>query len=459
LAQGASLILGFVLWAVAARRLGVDAFGQTQLGVAVGTYLALVVSAGLSLLGISELAAQTRVRAYVVRVQGIRLAHAFAVMAALTTTAFLLPKALPGVIALCAASVALRELWPEWADIALGASRRVVLVRTAYFVVVLPSSILLVHSPSDALLFCGILAVGAVAVGFPSWYFTLADLRRRERGQDSALQFAPRGWGAVWTSTLQRSLPLGAAGALGQLVANADILILGALASATAVAQYGAAYRIVFAIQGIGVALRLSSLKAVAEPGPGRDRYEQDLVMATFLASVAIASAWAVLAVWAVPIAFGPSYADSIPLLRILVWSCPLDFASAILLNALVVRGKRRRYIGVMSVACGVNLAANALVIPRFGAAGAAVVTVVSLALLLAVLVRGIPPHQPAIAGSGRLLMIVTMALGLGGSFAANAGLSVVGGGLLAAAAIVAAAQFLRLYGSRVFARILPRCR
>ena len=442
------MVLGFVLWAFAARKLGVDAFGQTQLGVAVGTYLALLVSVGTNLLGISELHQQPSARAYVLRIQAIRLTHAVFVVFVLAGVALAWPEALPGVIALCAASVVIRELWPEWVDVALGTSRRVVGVRTAYFLLVLPSVLLLVRSPSDAMLFCGILAVAALVVALPAWRFTLAGLRRRDESAENLGQDVRQEWSATWSRTLRRSLPLGAAGALGQLVANADILLLGALASENAVAQYGAACRVLFAVQGVGLAFRLSSLRAAAEPGPDREKYEWDLFTMTLLVSVGVASVCSMLASFVVPVAFGPEYPDSVPLLRILAWSWPLDFASAILLNSLIVRGRRRRYVIAMSLAAGANIVANILLIPRFGASAAAAVTVASLALLLTVLlVRPVvtSAHRPGRAMA--VLLAVVLVIGLLGSVAMNSGLTLLGLCALSFATAVATVPVLRRAG------------
>jgi O-antigen/teichoic acid export membrane protein len=450
MAQGASLVLGFLLWAFAARTLGVDAFGQTQLGIAVGTYLALLVSVGTNVLGISELHAQSRARSYVFRVQTIRIAHATVIIVALAAAAIVLPRSVPAVIALCAVSVVVRELWPEWVDVALGASRRVVGVRSAYFLVVLPSVALLVHSPVDRILFCGILVAAALLVAAPAWYFTTAGLRRWDLARPQTVRSPRRSWVSVWGSTLRRSFPLGAAGALGQLVANADILLLGVLATDEAVAQYGAACRILFAVQGVGVAVRLASLKATAEPGPDREQYEWDLFTVTLLLAAVMASVCALVAPYLVPLTFGSAYSDSVSLLRILAWSWPLDFASAILLNALIVRGERRRYVTAMSLAAVSNVVANLLLIPRFGAAGAAVVTVASLALLLGYLLLRPVSRVHRHGGATTLGLGGVLTAGFLGSVLANSGASLAGAVCLAVSAAGAGALLAKLYGSRI---------
>ena len=400
MAQGASLVLGFLLWAFAARTLGVDTFGQTQLGIAVGTYLALLVSVGTNVLGISELHAQPRARPYVLRVQAIRVAHAIVIVAVLVAAAVTLPQFVPAVIALCAISVVVRELWPEWVDVALGASRRVVGVRSAYFLVVLPTVALFVHTPSDATLFCGILAAAALLVALPAWHFTTARPAPLGRLSSGGRRLPRLTWGSMLARHTRRALPLAPP---ARSVSSWRMQISCSWGFChrrrRRRVRRGVPHPVRGARGGGGRAPLVSQgdRRAGARPRAVRvDLFTVTLLMATVMASVC---AWC-FAPYMIPLAFGSAYSDGVSLLRILAWSWPLDFASAILLNALIVRGVRRRYVTAMSLAAVSNIVANLLLIPRFGAAGAAVVTVASLALLLGFLLCGRSRRSPAPADS-----------------------------------------------------------
>lgn len=457
-AQASSLVLGFVLWAYAARALSTREFGAVQLGIAVGTYLALSCTVGLAPLSVSEFARQTRPRAYVLQFQSIRVVHAALILAALAGVALLRPDAVPAVVAISAGSVVLRQLWPEWADIALDASRRVTLVRTAYFVVALPATIFLVTKANDGVALGLVLALAAIVVAMPAWGLTLLNLRKLPQSPP-AIRTAPfSAWLRRWPVTMRRALPLGAGDVLGQLLANADILMLGLLASREAVALYGAAYRIIFAVQGAGVALRYSSLRTLAAPKrPGEDRvkFEHDLLLMTLWGSTLIASLIALASHPIVLLAYSSKYAGSVDLLRVLVWTWPLDFASAIALNLVIVQGRRSRYVIAMTVAAVGNLGANAIVIPRYGAQGAAVVIVASLALLLVLALRLRRPNDLGNRGRSYRAGALLLGVGLCGSLVADR-LSTIGGlGLLAIAAGGAAYQLYRVFALPLLRRRL----
>jgi teichuronic acid biosynthesis glycosyltransferase TuaH len=390
-AQAMSLGLGFVVWAYAARVLRTAKFGEIQIGIAIGTYLALLATVGLVPLGIAEFRKQLEPRRYVAQLQRIRVTHTLLIFAGLGAAAWAMPSIVPFAVVAAAASVVVRQLWPEWADIALGAARRVVLVRVVYFAAVLAATVLLVAGPRDASRFGAILAGAAVVAMAPAWFLTRRQLRASSLSPPDEKEAPKVNWPVQWRRTMRRAVPLGAGDVLGQLLANADLLMLGALATTQAVAFYGAAYRIIFAIQGVGVALRYASLRVLAShvgTHEQREEFEQRLIRLTLLAATAAAAAAVVVSHEVIAAVYGSNYASSTPLLRVLVWTWPLDFAGAIALNFLIVRGRRRHYVTAMGTAAGVNVAANALVIRNFGAIGAAVVIVLSLALLLVMALR-----------------------------------------------------------------------
>jgi O-antigen/teichoic acid export membrane protein len=450
IAQASSLLIGFVVWAYVARVLRPEQFGEVQLGIAVGTYLALLATVGLNPLAIAEFASKRRRAAYVVRLQSIRVVHTVVVLSGVVVAGLLIPSHTVSVLlVLCASSVVLRQLWPEWADIALDASRRVALIRTVYYVSVLAGTLLLVRRASDATEFGLVLSLGTLVAAVPAWCLTAAHLRRLGHPPTLVPAASANKWGLDWRQTMRRALPLGAGDVLGQLLANADILLLGALASKESVALYGAAYRIILAVQGVGVALRYASLRVLASPGARRNqrkpsKFEDDLVLLIVLGAVVIAAAAALTAPLAISLSYGSQYAGSVELLRVLVWTWPLDFSSAVVLNMLIVRGRRRRYVAAMSLAAAVNLAANAFVIPRFGAGGAAVVIVVSLAVLLLGALWMMDVSYLVERRRGFWLPLALVAAGLAGSMLIG-GSKVLGASLLGGVGAMAAYKLLRM--------------
>jgi O-antigen/teichoic acid export membrane protein len=460
-AQASSLIIGFAVWAYAARVLRPEQFGEVQLGIAVGTYLALLATVGLNPLAIAEFASKRRPAAYVLRLQSIRVAHTVVALAGLVVVGLLTSSHIvSALLALCASAVVLRQLWPEWVDIALEASWRVALIRTVYYVSVLLGTLLLVRHAGNATEFGLVLSLGTIVAAVPAWCLTARHLRRLVSHPALAAARPVSNWGSGWRQIMRRALPLGAGDVLGQLLANADVLLLGALASKESVALYGAAYRIILAVQGVGVALRYASLRVLASPGT-RDsgktsKFEDDLVLLTVLGAVVIAAVAALAAPMAISLSYGSKYAGSVGLLQILVWTWPLDFSSAVVLNMLIVRARRRRYVAAMSFAAAVNLAANAVVIPRFGASGAAVVIVVSLAVLLLGALWMMDVSYLVERRRGFWLPLALVAAGLAGSLLVGRSYEVLGTCLLSAVAALATFKLLQLLKPTVMKGVRP---
>ncbi len=439
-AQASALGLGFAMWAYAARVITPAAFGEIQMGIAVGTYLALLVTIGLGPLAVAEFTRHAQPRRYISRIAVFRFAHALAVGSVLLATSAFFHEMLPLLVTLPALSVLVRQLWPEWADIALGAPRRVMLVRTTFFGVALCATLHFVRSAHDALALAWILVLaGALAAG-SAWLLTANQLRRFPEASDRDRA------GMRWRPTMRRALPLGAGDILGQLLANADLLLLGLLSTREAVAHYGAAYRIILAVQGAGVALRYASLKVLAAPtGVGQERFERRLLEVTLYGSVGIAAVAALTAPYAMSLTFGARYESAGPILSILVWTWPFDFCGAIVLNMLIVRGCRRQYISAMTAAAMTNISANLVLIPYFGTTGAALCIVGSLALLLVLAARYVSRQHESptsvVQSHGAALAIA----GVCGSLAACLHLPIVGQAVLAFVALLAAGRLAAL--------------
>jgi O-antigen/teichoic acid export membrane protein len=73
-------------------------------------------------------------------------------------------------------------------------------------------------------------------------------------------------------------------------------------------------------------------------------------------------------------------------LLLLLAWCLPLDFLTAYLSNAYIAWGMEKKVLACTAVAAGSNIALNLYGIPRYGATGAAVNTLISYAIFLACL-------------------------------------------------------------------------
>ncbi len=99
-------------------------------------------------------------------------------------------------------------------------------------------------------------------------------------------------------------------------------------------------------------------------------------------------------------------FADSIPVLKVVIWGLPFAAASTIFSRVLIAAGRERDFVAVSLTAMLVNVGLNLLLIPRYSYFGAAAATILGLATSCLMLLRfirraGVPlAIGRAIAGS-----------------------------------------------------------
>lgn len=189
-------------------------------------------------------------------------------------------------------------------------------------------------------------------------------------------------WGAT--------LSLGLAVILTQMFHNFDTVILGAMAPLGEVGRYSAAYRILFLVCSAFYLLtqaiypRLSASKG----GAGTRKV---LLLAVAAAAIGGSLIAAILCAFAHPILtiiYG-SDLGATRLLRILVFAVPMDFVAALFGVSFTSRGFERFLLFACGSAALFNIGSNLILIPRMGAEGAAVATILSYILLILVLFAG----------------------------------------------------------------------
>ena len=183
------------------------------------------------------------------------------------------------------------------------------------------------------------------------------------------------------TDTLLREVaPIGAGIFISALYFRVDLFMLQHWATAEAVAQYGAVFRLIDAMR-----LFPGALLAVVLPRMFRGRDSDflrtlSLVMLAF-GTVSMVVGYA-LAPFGVPLAFGAAFAPAAPLFRILTFAFPLLCLNYGLTTQLIGWNGQRAFAWITAVAFVANVAMNLIVIPRFGAIGAAWSTVATEAIL-----------------------------------------------------------------------------
>lgn len=164
--------------------------------------------------------------------------------------------------------------------------------------------------------------------------------------------------------------PIGIGVLLSALYFRLDVLLIERWSGTAAVALYNSVFRLIDA-------LRLFPAAATAVALPALCRASDARVLTRLAAPL---FGWAVVAAlilwsiapWLVPALYGEGYRDSVALFRILLLALPLMFLNYALTHQLIGWHRHHAYAASCGAALACNVALNVVLIPHFGAAGAA---------------------------------------------------------------------------------------
>jgi O-antigen/teichoic acid export membrane protein len=177
---------------------------------------------------------------------------------------------------------------------------------------------------------------------------------------------------------LRLAWPIGLAGMFVTAYYRIDGVLLFHYRGATAAAYYSAAYRVIDVIQIAPVTLGgvlLPLLVNAERAGAGRERIKQlfDLAATGLLAvALPVALCGAILAPRIIRLVYGPHFYPSVHLLQILLPAFIPICLGYVLTSQLILYDLLRPYIVITFVAATVNILANVVGLPRYGAAAAA---------------------------------------------------------------------------------------
>ncbi len=279
---------------------------------------------------------------------------------------------LPSVLAKTATGV----LWAaERLELSAGVSVLSTVLRTALGAVVLFGGLGLVGLAMASL---ATNVVGAVVL----WRLAAAQAAEHADGPELTASFAPGGavGARAW---LAESWPLFVNQLLQGLFFKVDALLLPGLAGNAAAGVYAAAYKV---SEGAGIVSSSFTLALFPRLARATDAAGAYRLALRVLLQVAfpLATGIALLAEPIVAVVGGRDYLpDSAIALAILICYLPLSYANGLTQYALIAAGRQRLLTGAFVAALVFNLAANLVLIPRFGYVGAAWVTVASEIVLL----------------------------------------------------------------------------
>jgi O-antigen/teichoic acid export membrane protein len=223
------------------------------------------------------------------------------------------------------------------------------------------------------------LALGSLAGAVASAWVSLWFVRRRV-GKEADLGGAPL------ALQVRELAPLGLAGLLSVLYFRCDVVLLRFLTSPTEVGYYGAAYRIFEATTVVPAALSAVVFPRLAQRWSAgqSEREGTRIVVWTGALGVAAAAGLSVASERIVAVVFGEAFAPAAASLRVLGLAAPFLFLNFGLTSILFARGGESAYVRAVAVMLVLNVATNALLIPRLGGVGAAWATLGTEAVLAA---------------------------------------------------------------------------
>jgi O-antigen/teichoic acid export membrane protein len=217
---------------------------------------------------------------------------------------------------------------------------------------------------------------------------------------------------------LRGAAPIAASQAFGLLNYNFDSLLLGVVVGPAAVGSYAVAYRPVTMVLALPLTYFVALLPVLSRAHAGNPAAFRDTVARSTAFSVALALPIGVggtlLADPVIATLFGPAFATSAPVLRILCWSAVLVIARGTLCQALNAAGRSPLDLRCALASSALNVGLNLLLIPRYGTIGAAAATVAGDVLWLAMAwhmaARHVTAVSPVAAAARPALAAVVMA-------------------------------------------------
>jgi O-antigen/teichoic acid export membrane protein len=200
-------------------------------------------------------------------------------------------------------------------------------------------------------------------------------LATRTRG--SRARLAPRF--RVWGSLLREAWPIGLALGVYSVYVKVDVVILARLSSKQALAEYSLAYRVVDLVTGLLVAAILSLTAPLHDAFASGQHVFRGRLLAIRRRALAVSIALVLLAWPAAPVVVrllgGHQYAHAARPLAVLLVATGFSAFQALYNTSLVALGRGRELLPLTLLLLVLNVGANVLTVRRYGADGAALVT------------------------------------------------------------------------------------
>ncbi len=374
----------FITVAYLARSLTAEGLGRLSFAQALYQYFLLIGNFGLNLFGIREIARdRARIRSTVNTVVTLQTLLSMVAAGLIVLFAFLLSKPYEDkiLISLFALDIVVWGVFLDWVFRGLETMRIVAAAQALRAIVYAGLVFALVRNQGDILripifhFFSTLVLVAIPGIV----YITRYGWPRPSFDSES------------WRHALKTALPFLFISVLIQIYYNLDTVMLGFLKSNETVGLYSAAYKIIFLIISIG-----ALIQDVFFPVFSRFFVESKEKLGTALniaqhlfvtISIPLGVGGTILARPLIAFIYGGTYSGAVLPFKLLIWTVVIQFFGITFGTSLLTTNKERHFM--YSVGCGAlaNVILNFLLIPRFGAEGAAIATIVAQTIVTTLLI------------------------------------------------------------------------
>jgi len=197
----------------------------------------------------------------------------------------------------------------------------------------------------------------------------------------------------------QSAWPFAISTALGALMINTDLLVIGLLRPAEDVGFYSAAEKIIlilYLFPGILASATFPTLARFASEGNDKLRtaLERSIAM-IFLVAIPMALGGIIVAPYLISFLYGASYLPAVPSFQILLLAVLVNFPAALISNALFAMNRQKDLVAFVAIGGIANIILDFILIPLFGIVGSAWATLGAQLLSNTYLWRTLKKTQP----------------------------------------------------------------